>query len=221
MKWTYAIAPKIKTAFILATVFLLILGKNIWDDHNDSRLSHSFSSVYEDRLIVEGYILELSEQLYQKKLLLGQCQTPEEGLRHKEQIMAGNKRISRQIAAYEKTRLTPAESSYFDEFKNLMNQQALLETSCLSDNIDHSFTSCKEQLNRSLDESLACLRQLSLIQINEGKQMHDHSQQIIAGNATLSQIEIIFLIITGLMIQMLVLASRTLLPGQPQKAQMN
>jgi hypothetical protein len=81
MKWAFTIRQKAKAALILGVVFMLILTKNWLDERNVAKLGISFASVYEDRLVVESYIYQLSDRLYQKKSLLDNCSS-QESFRH-------------------------------------------------------------------------------------------------------------------------------------------
>ena len=56
MKWAYSIQQKFKAAALLAIVFVLVLISNLSGRYQMHKLSDSFSSVYEDRLVVESYI---------------------------------------------------------------------------------------------------------------------------------------------------------------------
>ena len=67
MKWTYTINQKMKIASLLGGVMMVIIISNVLISRNATAIQKSFSSVIKDRLIVESYIYQLSEQLYEKK----------------------------------------------------------------------------------------------------------------------------------------------------------
>jgi hypothetical protein len=78
MKWAYSIEQKIKAAMGLTVIFVFLFIKNVSDKHHFNELGDSFSAVYEDRLMAESYIYELSNHLSRKKLLVDDCNTKEE-----------------------------------------------------------------------------------------------------------------------------------------------
>ena len=75
MNWTYTISNKFKAALALATVIILVISTNRLDHNHFERLQESFNSVYEDRLVAEKYLFELSRQ-FQTKTSLIQNGTP-------------------------------------------------------------------------------------------------------------------------------------------------
>ncbi len=218
MKWLYTIQQKAQVAFLLAIILLGVFMKNVIDRNNVSELGDSFSSVYEDRLLVESYIYKLSDHLYQKQLLIDQCSGLGDINQMRAQIAKHNVAISGLIREYEKTKLTNQESIFFNAFKKNINEMISLENQFLKSQntmstvpfLDHQFTTATSNLN-----------QLSSIQIAEGKTMTDHSKKIVAGSSNLTQFELAMIIVIGLIIQALIFASNSLTPAQLQKHQLN
>ncbi len=218
MKWLYTIQQKAQVAFLLAIILLGVFMKNVIDRNNVSELGDSFSSVYEDRLLVESYIYKLSDHLYQKQLLIDQCSGLGDINQMRAQIAKHNVAISGLIREYEKTKLTNQESIFFNAFKKNINEMISLENQFLKSQntmstvpfLDHQFTTATSNLN-----------QLSSIQIAEGKTMTDHSKKIVAGSSILTQFELAMIIVIGLIIQALIFASNSLTPAQLQKHQLN
>jgi hypothetical protein len=66
MKWIYRIQQKLPIAFLLAIILAGVFIKNMVERNSVSDLGDSFASVYEDRLLVESYIYQLSDRLYKK-----------------------------------------------------------------------------------------------------------------------------------------------------------
>ncbi|HMR58694.1 MAG TPA: MCP four helix bundle domain-containing protein [Cyclobacteriaceae bacterium] len=218
MKWLYAIQQKAKVAFLLTIVLLGVFVKNVIDRNNVSELGDSFSSVFEDRLLVESYIYKLSDHLYQKQMLMDQCSGQGDLDQIKAIITKHNVAIMALIHEYEKTRLTNQESLVFDSFKKNVKEMIILEeqylkaqsTSVAVSSIDQEFNTATRNLNM-----------LSSIQIEEGKSMTDQSKKIVAGSSMLTQFELAMIIVIGLIVQALVLASNSLTPKIVQKHQLN
>ncbi len=60
MKWIYHIKQKMQVAFLLGIIIFVVFGNHVMESRNVTELSGSFSSVYEDRLLVESYIYNLT-----------------------------------------------------------------------------------------------------------------------------------------------------------------
>ena len=219
MKWAFTIRQKSKAALILGVVFLLILGKNWYDERKVAELGHSFASVYEDRLVVEAYIYQLSDHLYQKKSMLDNCSRQENLVPLQVRIKEHNQAIGNLLHNYEKTKLTSSETTYFAAFKNEVTAIEMLEKTYLT-----RLTSDPE-LKTGLDKRYAIavknLHQLSGIQVAEGKLLNDKSKQIIAGSSILTQFELAVLIGIGLLIQGLIFAAKSTVPKKLQNYSLN
>src|SRR5690349_16603131 len=118
MKWAYTIRRKISAALLLAAIFVLLFVKSMMDNNNVVKLGTSFSSVYEDRLLVEAYIYRMSDHLFRKKIMIDSASAPEYVLQIRPAIDRYNETIVSIIEAYEMTKLTEAETRYFKDFKN-------------------------------------------------------------------------------------------------------
>lgn len=214
MKWIYRIQQKAQVAFLLAIILLGVLTKNMMEQENVSELGDSFSSVYEDRLLVESYIYKLSDHLYKKKLIIDQCKS-DDRLELREKIEEHNAAIQSLIRDYEKTKLTSEESVFFQAFKKNMEEMNVLEAQYVQLN------SGQPSLSRQFDIASGTLHELSSIQVSEGKTMADHSRKIVAGSSILSQFELALVVVIGLIIQALIFASRSITPAMPQKPNLN
>jgi hypothetical protein len=216
MKWLYAVQQKMRVALLLAVILLLVFLKSLVDRHNVSELGDSFSSIYEDRLVVESYIYKLSDHLYQKQLLMEQCSQGDRQMLAS-RIAHHNQSIFRLIQEYEKTRLTTQELTFFERFKKNMKEMVALEDQFLNSQntaeasmLDAQFVTATQNLN-----------QLSSIQVEEGKNMTNQSQKIITSSTMLTQFELAMLIVIGLIIQALIFASKSMVPKVTQNHQLN
>jgi hypothetical protein len=217
MKWTYIIKQKLTAAILLTIVLGSVLLKNIIDSRNVSQLADSFSSVYEDRLVVEGYIYKLSAHLYQKKLIMDNClRVGDRDVQHK--IAAHHTAIAALITEYERTKLTDQESVFFTEFKNNITALQALEEQHLN---DLATASIPHILNEKFIDAAANLHQLSLIQLTEGKALRENSKRIAAGSSMLTHIELVILIGIAAIIQMLIFASDSIRSKFFQRPELN
>jgi len=222
MKWAYSIEQKMKAAIVLTVIFVFLFIKNISDKQNFTELGDSFSAVYEDRLLAESYIYELSDHLSRKKLLIDDCSTTEDISQIKDKIKAHNTAIQTLITSYEKTKLTATEEVLFKDFKKKVDTGLELENK----HIYHpDFQNNIEASRNILDEAfygiLNNLNHLSHIQISEGEKLNTTSQKIVLGSASQTQWEMSLLIVLGTIILALIFASKSTMPKTPQNPSLN
>ncbi|MFC5270383.1 MCP four helix bundle domain-containing protein [Adhaeribacter terreus] len=216
MKWAFTIRQKNKAAFILGFVFLLVFAKNWYDERNVSELGNSFASVYEDRLVVEGYIYQLSDHLYQKKIMLDNCSNQENLNNLQAKIGEHNAAIHSLILNYEKTRLTEKETACFQDLKTNIAHIENLESKFLA-GIGSASSETKTAMDKSYGSASGNLHQLSRIQLAEGKMLSERSKKMVAGSSILTQFELVILIGIGLLIQGLIFAAKSTKPKKPQQ----
>ena len=221
MKWAYSIQQKIKAASLLAVVCVIVLLKSFYDQYNVDKLGDSFSSVYVDRLLVESYIYKLSEHLYQKKMIVDDLTA----LNNTNFVMAFQSHhaaIDSIISDYEKTRFTASETICFNDLKEDLAKLKAIEMEYINQTGGSTqFSSLLESMDRAFISASANLHLLSDIQVSEGKIMNDNSKKIVAGSSLLTNLELAILIFIGLMIQVLIMASKPILPRTQERHMMN
>lgn len=224
MKWAYGLRNKGKIAFCAALILIMIFVKNWIDKKNVAELNSSFSSVFDDRLVVESYIFQLSDHLYQKKILIANCTNAEQILLAQPQVNIHNSTINQILVDYEITKLTTAESMYFGSLKErLQNLNAMEEKflSALTIQDHNTSTALATEIQKNFDMAMLDLNQLSKIQVSEGRLLKEQSKKIAAGSTLLSQLELVVLIGIGMLIQILIFTSRSALPKSPQQFGLN
>ncbi|WP_205500107.1 MCP four helix bundle domain-containing protein [Rufibacter psychrotolerans] len=222
MKWAYSIKQKTKAAFLIAIVLGLVLSKNLLDSNNVNQLGSSFSAVYEDRLLVESYIYQLSGHLYQKKMLVDNCYYTDNAASLQDQLLAKNTAIATLLQTYETTDLTEAEAKYFGALKQTMDKIRNLENQYLArQGTGQEMAQAKALMDAQYSLAASHLNQLSGIQVEEGKRLNEKSKKIIAGSTILTNFELVVVVGLGIMIQMLILASKSKLSKFPQKPMLN
>jgi len=208
MKWVYGIEQKRKAALLLVIVLVIVGAKNILDKRSMSLLSTSFSAVYEDRLVAEGYIFHLSEIMHAR---LHELQQPAvEGLQQQRADM------NRLITAYGHTKLTEQEAGIFREFRAHILAVATLEDRFLE---THE-PALQQQIVTQYNQAFAVLLKLSGIQLTEGYALKKQSEKIVAGSALLNYMELALLIAIGAVLMALIQASR-MLPIQTVRQELN
>lgn len=221
MKWIYHIKQKMQVAFLLGIILIVVYANNVMENRNVTELGGSFSSVYEDRLLVESYIYNLSDHLYQKKIMLDHCDlvnNPSTDLRIN--IDQHNSEIRTLIHHFETTKLTKKESLVFDELKINIDKMVVMERDYIR-LPEHERTEKLSQLNQQFFIAAKNLSLLSAIQIEEAKRLNDDSKRIIAGFTMLTQFEMAMLITIGLIILALILSSTHINPRQVVDSRLN
>ncbi len=222
MKWAHNIRRKIRTGLLLAAIFGLLFLKNSMDSKNVAELGASFSSVYEDRLLVESYIYRMSDHLFRKKIMLDSVVGARAALLIMPEIARYNDTIQSIIVAYEETKLTKTEEIYFTDFKeNVRSLERLEETYFQHAEQGIDDEQVKTLLDREFNNASANLHHLSGIQLSEGKLLNDYSKKIVAGSTVMAKFEIGILIAIGLMIIVLVFESTSVFPTIKQDQSLN
>lgn len=209
------INQKLKAALGLLIVFGLVLSTNLLDKRYFSELQESFNSVYEDRLVAENYLFNISNQLQLKKMLLNE---DTEAFRLRNASI--NATLEEIIVGYEATKLTEDEATYFALLKEKVAALITVEKSLLSTEspMDHGVIA---EVNAQIQRIQPDLQALSEIQLIEGKRLIDHSQQIVSTSKLTSRLEVAVLIVVGLIIQVLILSSKPTTPRFDQKSNLN
>jgi len=216
MKWLYSIRHKFRFALLLAFVITLVVWNNIQEKNRLEILGQSFSSVYEDRLLVESYIYRLSEHIHHKQLLTGRI------IRNSEQVAPGafeahHTPVRELLRNYEKTRLTEQEEALFSSFKSRMEALFLLEA-------EYAHTGNRQlyaAMELELAEASMLLDKLSDIQVTEGKNLAETSRRMVMSGASSSRFEMALVIVIALIILALLAFSGSALPRFDQQARLN
>lgn len=202
MKWAYYIKYKVKAAGILTIIITLIVISVFTVQNSFSRLGNSMTSIYNDRLMPATYIFEITDHLYQKRLL-------QEG-GDVQQIASHNRAIAGLIGSYEATTLTAEEKLAWKDFKTSLQQYNEAEVKGMDANMESAFNKAMLHLNA-----------LSRIQTGEGKQLHNNSEKIISGNILTSNLEISLLIVLALYTLVILSATDNRIFQKPQNQFLN
>lgn len=192
MKWTYQIRGKAKISLLLTGLICLILVNNLSERSQSRELQKVLDSMYQDRLIAESYILQLSDELHSIGLIL------EIGSDFQESLLYSHWQKIEQINLnYLETQLTKEEKIHFDRFEKM--------TWAIFQGIPE-----RKNSQATLQEALTELKILSEIQVKEAQNLISRSGQIFSSDAAHSQLEIALLVVMVLIVQAILFASKTL-----------
>lgn len=225
MNWAFSIQPKMKIALFLAAICVVILLNMFWERRNLSHLNHSFSSIYEDRLLPATYIFHLTDHLYQKRLILEAYfydtvyHNIQEDLNR---IASHNEAMDTLIREFEATYLVETEDKILHTFKQQLKTYNESEACFITKCKNASTSGIDERTMKTLfDTTIDELTQLSQIQIDVSKDLREDSRRVTANGTLLTNIEALTVLVIAIIIQVLIFASRSVMPKQPQRYDLN
>ena len=208
MKWTYSIQNKLVASGALFTLCLLVLFSNYNDRTHTNNVKKSISTLYEDRLVVEDYILKMTIDTYEIKQTLNSAGQQDE--QSTDRIAALLSHIDGLSKAYQKTKFTETEDVTFAALLKTLNEFQASSSQA----VDHKL----ELANRAL----VLLNELSSIQLEESKLIMKQAEALYMSGKAASQFAFAVTIVILLVLQALVFASKTLRDtNQPPATHLN
>lgn len=181
---------KIKLILTLLVFVLLIFAANKIDRNYFSILEESFTSIYEDRLVVKDYLFKISRQLEEKKdyLVLDQYA----------QSKSINDSIDVLLDKFAATKLTARESQSLYGLQDNIENLYQLEREFYTEEALPAKENKLEQINQRYEKIWNNMLILSEIQLTEGKRLMSSSNQVFKSTNLLSYLEIGFLILIAI-----------------------
>lgn len=185
---------KIKTTTLIFSVLCLILLTNLQERMMIKRLNETVTSIYEDRVVVGNYILQLSN--YIEEIVQSLKSNPS----NNSYLINLLSKIDSINIAYDKTFLTVKEKINFIQFTQISEE--------MKKSIENgNFT---DALNNGL-QAENILRVLSSIQVEEGKDKLDEVLAMTNARSILSYLEIVIIIVISILIQKIILSTKPLI----------
>lgn len=186
---------RINAGFILAMAFLLVFASNRLNRRNFANVEQNVSSVFEDRVVVQEYIYRLNNIFHRKELSLVKSV---ENLG----VSNANDDIEKLISDFANTKLTREESMHFNHLRENYSKLAALENNMVNQGpIEEEM---KIKMGYLLNDIGSNLDRLSEVQLSEGRQMTQVSKKSLGMNQMLSNLEVAFLVVIGLLFLLLV-----------------
>lgn len=176
------IFSKIKWVASILLVFFIVLTTNLIDRENFNRLSYSVTTIYEDRIVANDHIFEMSRLIQEKEIAAVTNDTA--FFREKSSVL--NREIDILIESYKKTKLTGKEKFVFNQ---LQDELKTLERKERNETIQTS------DLLESINKVDQHLYDLSKIQLYEGRRQVFISNKIKDTINLFTQGETIFLVL--------------------------
>ncbi|MBL7840889.1 MAG: hypothetical protein R2820_09820 [Cyclobacteriaceae bacterium] len=195
MKWIHNVRNKSVASAALLSLCLLVLFSNHIDRDHTNNVKNSITTLYEDRLVAETYILTMTSDIYKiKEVLNAVGPNFDHGDNKIGSLISEIREVSN---AYLKTTLTANEELKFVELMKIVNE---FETSQLK-NI--------ELKSENADKALALLSELSAIQLEESKVIMNQAQTLYSSGEISTQFAFAVMIIILLVLQALVFTSKS------------
>lgn len=219
MKWAFAIQRKIRLAIALAIMMLLIILLSLWESYNVNKISKSFRSIYEDRLIpaVDLYLISGHIQNKRNKLVSFLFTDKISVEEIKNVLSLENKQLDTLINKYEKTYLVKAETNHLQNLKKnlkIFERDELLLINASLDNKEFAknlYLNTTINFYENIDQDLILLTQ---VQTQIGKELLAESSKSQSSSSLISQLQIVVAIILGLIIMILIITDKQVILKQ-------
>lgn len=222
MNWAYSIKQKTISAIVLALVLGMVWWINLDQNKQFEKMANAFTSLYEDRLLAENLLYHLSESVQQKINLLNMATLSEEVNPVIEiQYMQLSRAMTEHLRRYKQTKFTDAEQQLYDTLKSVLGPILTMETAYWNGAVHIEPQQMRNNIKQRLSSALEHLSHLSDLQVTVGQQLNMESRAALQSNAASSQFLSSFLIIIGIIIQMLIFAGKSIQSPLSQKPHLN
>lgn len=195
---------KFQGILVIGVLLLLLYGKNLLERQSFRSISSAFAEVYNDRLVVEGYIFEISDDLFLIQKLIDHCDIDYDYSRVINEITAHERSILATVEEFEKTNLTEQEASYLSDFRAIIERDLVISNYDLlySDSLGVNLAQVKIY-DEKISQARADLQNLSKIQMDEGAKIISKTKILINRSQIWAQFEVALLIILVVVIFLL------------------
>lgn len=181
MSSNLSISQRIFIGLVLITAFALVLGSNRLDKKHFAEIDHRVNSLYQDRVVVQGYIHQLSNIFHEKELKIIQGKE----LADKTAV---NEQVNNILIDFINTELTRDEAKRLNELKSLFERYKKIEADLTNENNKTAAINTLHKIGEKLDS-------LVDIQLDESGKQTILSNDSLHMTTLLSNIEIAFLVI--------------------------
>lgn len=197
MKWTNNIKNKSLASIILLALCLLVLLNNYLERVHATNVKDAISTLYEDRLIAEEYILKMTSTIYQVREVLASDSNSNSKLNA---IKTLNDNFNATYSAYSKTKLTPKEKTTAVELLNYINK------------FEPTFSTNNYKPSLYTKKALITLSKLSKIQLEESKLIMKNVESQYATIKASSQYAFAIIILILIVLQIIVFSAESIIP---------
>lgn len=213
MKWAFAIQRKIRLAIMLAVLMLSIIIFSLLESNNVTRISKSFNSIYEDRLIPAVDLYSIADHIHGKRNQLFTFLFTDNisQVEIEKYIKEENLKLDKLISKYQSTYLVKSESNYLNSLKRNLRDYRRDEMLLIQTAKDDKETARNLYLNTTdhlYNDLNKDLMRLTQVQTQVGRELLRESQNSQATSGFISQLQFATAIILGLVIMILVITDK-------------
>lgn len=192
---------KISGFLVIGLLVVLLYGKNLLERQSFRRVSSTLSDVYEDRLLVESYIFQISEKLFTIQKLVDHCTINFDYSKAVLEISKEEQGILKLVAAFEATQLTEQEAALLTDFKRIIEKDLSIKSYQLlyTDSLGVNEAQVKVY-DQKIARAQQDLEKLSAIQLKEGEKLVSKAKTLINRSQIWAQFELALLLVFLLVI---------------------
>jgi hypothetical protein len=187
---------KVKALIIISILLLLLYGKNLLERQSFRSISNTFTEVYNDRLVVEGHIFDISERLFKIQKLVDHCDLDYDYSKVVDEISENESEILKIVSEFEQTKLTEQEADYLSDFRKIIEVDLNIKS---YDLIYTDSSGINREQVKIYDQKISRARKdlddLSRIQMEEGEKLISKAKVLINRSQIWAQFEVALLII--------------------------
>jgi hypothetical protein len=192
---------KISGFLIIGVLVVLLYGKNLLERQSFRTVSSTLSDVYEDRLLVESYIFQISEKLFTIQKLVDHCTINFDYSKAVLEISKEEQAILELVAAFEATQLTEQEATLLTDFKRIIEKDLSIKSYQLLYNDSSGVNEAQVKVyDQKIARAQQDLEKLSAIQLEEGGRLVSKAKTLINRSQIWAQFELALLFIFVLVI---------------------
>jgi uncharacterized protein YjbI with pentapeptide repeats len=195
---------KVQAFIVIGILLLMLYGKNLLERQSFRSISSTFTEVYNDRLVVEGYIFKISEKLFKIQKLVDHCDLDYDYSKVINEISGHEKAILDLVAEFEETNLTEQEATYLIDFKKIIENDLNIKNYNL---LYSDFSGVNKDQVKLYDQKISRAQQdldnLSKIQLEEGEKLISKAKVLINRSQIWAQFEVALLVILVLVMFLL------------------
>ena len=219
MKWAFAIQRKIRLAIVLAVMMLFIIAFSLIESYNISRISRSFNSIYEDRLIPAVDLYSIANHIHgkQNELVTYLFTSNLSAEEIKLSLQKTNNSLDSLINKFGKTYLIAEENNHLQTLKQDLKSMQRDELMIVNTAVLDKEVAQKLYLDNILPaygKLNAELMQLTHLQTQVGKELLSESRKSQASSDFITQLQLAVTIILGLVIMILVVTGKQVMVTQ-------
>lgn len=194
-----SISRRIHLIIGLLAVFLLVLGTNRIDVHHFDTAQNALTSVYNDRVLAQDYVYKMSNQVHMQQMAFSNRSTTAD-------VANSCKELQTLMDLFASTKLTRNETKVFKRMQTSFDKISKHEKLYLRNNRSSNNNKVLDYtpVLNDLSEFQSELNNLALIQVSESKNILEAAQKSLDTNRLLSNLEIWFLLIIGIVVQFLI-----------------